>query len=195
MSVSHEIKKSARTFAEHVYPALQPYIGADMLVTVEGVDSYVTRCLDTQSGIDHMLHAQRTVYGLGSRVEYDKEGRSGFPFNNFTIRDANKQGNDAEWQKVQRAIDQGGIFPRFWSHAYMAQDGSTVLAAAFISTELLWRRAHELPPNHAYNPYEGNRFRRISWLQFDRSEICVIGPLAPQALRRDLNFIQEYLCP
>jgi hypothetical protein len=195
MSVSHDIKKSARTFAEYVYPALQPYIGADMLVTVEGVDSYVTRCLDTQTGTDHLIHAQGSLYALGSRVEYDAEHRNGFPYNNFTIREANTQGHDCEWQKVQRAIDQGGIFPRFWAHAYMARDGRTVLSAAFIQTEVLWRRAHELPADHANNPWDGNLFRRVRWSSFTRSEICVIGPLAPQSLRRDLPFIQEYLCP
>lgn len=123
-SLLKAMRQSARVFAEHVWPIIEPWIGGGKLVPIETVtDSEIAQQLDMLAGIDAwQIHADG-ICGIASRVQAGKaaiDPKTGRPWKTFTVRERKTSGARTEYAKRKDAIETGRwLYPILTVQAYV----------------------------------------------------------------------------
>lgn len=174
--ITRALSDSARDFQEVVWPriAATPLVGGGMIRPVEAVaEANFKDELDLLAGIDawQILYSPSAVRGIASRVQW------GACYASFTIRTRLPSGNETEFHKRLRAIensDQGHLFPHLTIQAYVEQRQGRLIAAAAVSTKHLIEtaailvenreRLHPRPDFYGFrsNP-DGTEFLYMHW--------------------------------
>jgi hypothetical protein len=140
--VERDLTKSARVFADVVWPAVAPLCGGGDLQTVESVtEKRFTDVLDAHAGIDawQVIKQKSVIRGIASRVQYSNR-----PYNTFTIRYRRDSGARTEYSKRREALlnrEKGYLYPHLTIQAYVSNDAKTLLDAAIICTSDLFDQA------------------------------------------------------
>lgn len=131
-----QVCDSARDFQNIVWPLVSqtPLVGGGLIRPVEAVaEKNFKDELDLLAGIDawQVQYAPTAIRGIASRVQW------GVSHDSFSVRTRLPSGNETEFQKRLRAIqnvDSGHIFPHVTIQAYLNAPGGNLLAAAAIKT-------------------------------------------------------------
>lgn len=142
-SIATQLSHSARDFLDVVWPRISqvPLLGGGEVRAVEAVASNDFKDeLDFLAGIDAwQVHYKPTsMRGIASRVQW------GGCHDSFTIRTGVPSGQETEFQKRLRAIQnegEGHLYPHLTVQAYLSQRQGTLIAAAAVRTRDLIERA------------------------------------------------------
>lgn len=173
--VSKTLSRSAQDFKDIVWPqvSILPLLNGGTLHQIENVaDQDFKLKLDILAGIDawQVLHTPSAMCGIASRVQW------GICRDSFSIRTYLPSGNETEFQKRLRAIeniDDGHLFPHLTVQAYLDRHQGHLIAAAVIRTKdlikkasILVSRREKLKPSKLYgfiaNP-DGTEFLHMRW--------------------------------
>lgn len=143
------LSDSARDFQDIVWPRISttPLVGGGVIRPVEAVaEKDFKDELDLLAGIDawQIQYSPTAIRGIASRVQW------GPCYESFTIRTRLPSGNETEFQKRLRAIensDKGHIFPHLTIQAYLDQRQGRLIGAAAVSTRQLIETAAVLIEN------------------------------------------------
>ena len=138
--VRRDLSWSAAAFLSLVWPVVSKGCGGGELVPVENAtDDDMAAQLDMLAGIDAwQMHSEKGLRGIASRVQ---EGKA---WDTFTIRYARANGQETEYAKRIRALDeveQGWLYPHLTIQAYVNDEHSELLSCAVVRTCDLFRAA------------------------------------------------------
>jgi len=167
-SVALAMANSRADFLRAVVPAILPHIGGGEIVPVESVTAEgFVKDLDVLAGVDawHLVRGRSVMRGIASRVQWP-DGRSGYPYETFTVRVRLRSGRETEYHKRERAIAEsvrGWLYPHLTVHAYMRALGGDLLCCAVVETKwIIWAIAQGLCTPEI--PVKGGNFlRAIGW--------------------------------
>ena len=125
-------------FLNLIWPELNKFLKGK-LESIEGSEREQDMDIDRQSGVDYWWveeGAGRTP--ISSRVQAN-DGRSGFPYNTFTIRKSRHTGSRTEYQKLTEAREHGRLYPSLIDQGYISQksDGKLISFAIAYTNKVL----------------------------------------------------------
>lgn len=99
-------------------PYIENFLCAEKLLRCEGRVNIIPKHLDTCCGIDMIMvnDSNGVSHGVGCRVQYDKNQL--IKYKTFTIRKARESGAKTEFEKLNDAINENGLYPTYFLHIY-----------------------------------------------------------------------------
>lgn len=153
--------KATSAFITDVWPVIRLVLGGGELRTTEQVvtDTEIARALDF-AGVDHLQLCEPTgLRPIAARVQPGN-------YRTFSVRYRLPNGKSTEWQKLNRAIDAGLIYPTILVQAYTTKDAK-VADVGIIYTADLVDAIKRGRPGYDYqlktNSTDGNEFLVIGW--------------------------------
>lgn len=177
-----DLDKSAASFKDVVWPAVQARFKGDLVPVESMTDSAMAKMIDLRSGIDALhLSADQRIRGIACRVQAIKEGEK--VWRSFTIRYQRDSGAMTEYEKRKRDMESKGgwLYPYLTIQAYTAHGGTQqLLCAAVTTTEALIQVCDDILENKLHKKDGGRRrtgnaeFFYINWsyLEQIKAPIC-----------------------
>ena len=141
-------KFTVENFAKHVAPILRKFCGAVEVHDTESLASDYFKRLDRENCIDgYFVTSDGNKEYFASRIQKAN-------FKTFTVRKSRDTGNTAEYQRLCKLIDDGGIYPKYFIQTYIESNCATV---AIIKTLKLieYIRKKNPPVRHTHSDQYG----------------------------------------
>lgn len=141
---------------------IRRHIISGKIYSIESSDDSVLMLMDRKAGIDYIREDEKGLQGIAARVQWD-DGRPGYPYNTFTMRERRHTGTKTEVEKRIEAIENGYFYPAFTLQMYCdTRENNAIVSIAAIHTKVLYRLFTESP-----ELFEGacsdNGFRFVRW--------------------------------
>jgi len=169
--VADDMRESENNFRKIVWPEIKHWFGdsAELYNTENHTDSLRTE-FDHVAGVDFwVVESGAGMLSIASRVQtYDKT--------TFTVRYSRSSGNDTEYQKRMRQLENHYELPTYTVQAYIDETLGVLRNAAACPTEQLYQYISDGEPDDDWPLIESNEsetFFPVSWGELD-SEVDLL---------------------
>lgn len=163
--VADDMRESANNFRDIVWPKISHWFGdsAELYRTEDHPDTLRTE-FDHVAGVDFwVVQSGAGMLSIASRVQtYDKT--------TFTVRYSRSSGNDTEYQKRMRQLENHYELPTYTVQAYVDETLGVLRNAAACPTDQLYQYISDGEPGEDWPLIESNEdeiFFPVSWGELD----------------------------
>ena len=154
-----DLNQSVRALAKIRDKELKQIISGEIF-SIENSDNEILIMLDQTSGIDYIRKDNMGLQGIAARVQF------GYTYNTFTIRKTRHSGNETEYKKRVKQIENGYFYPAFTMQAYFDnRKDMNLWSIAITRTIDLYSFIEEFPESVRTN-WSDNEFMIVSWDEY-----------------------------